>query len=236
VWNEKRRSRIVAALRGGGGKVGAGELMRRVCGFAVDEMAVSGCALALISGAESLGILASAGRHLARITELQFDLGEGPCLQAYASGIPVLVPDLAVQGAARWPVFTGAAARPGVRAEFCFPLGVGRITIGVFDLCRDEPGMLSDEHLADARVAADIARDAVLYLQDPPGHPALSALFEIVGMDRLVIHQAAGMIAVQLDEEPSDALARLRAAAFESERSIYGIAQDVVERRVKFGE
>ena len=34
----------------------------------------------------------------------------------------------------------------------------------------------------------------------------------------------------------SDALARLRAAAFASGRSIYDIAQDVVERRVRFDE
>jgi hypothetical protein len=39
-----------------------------------------------------------------------------------------------------------------------------------------------------------------------------------------------------LDETPPAALARLRAAAFESGRSIYDIAQDVVERRVRFGE
>jgi AmiR/NasT family two-component response regulator len=55
-------------------------------------------------------------------------------------------------------------------------------------------------------------------------------------MDRLVIHQATGMIAVQLDETISNALARLRAAAFASGSSIYDIAQHVVERRVRFNE
>ena len=53
---------------------------------------------------------------------------------------------------------------------------------------------------------------------------------------RLVVHQATGMIAAQLGATPSDALARLRAAAFERGSSIYDIAQDVVERRVRFGE
>ena len=157
--------------------------------------------------------------------------GEGPCLEACISGSPVLLPDLA-DGAARWPVFT-AAATPGVHAEFCFPLGVEATCIGVFDLYRDEPGMLSDEQLADAVVAADIARDAVLYLQDIPGHPGLAALLDIVGMNRIVVHQATGMIAAQLDATPVDALARLRATAFQSGRSIYDIAQDVVERRVR---
>lgn len=231
---DERRARIAAAVAGLGGSTPVDELMRRICRFAVDEMSASGCTLVLISGTEPVG-LTGAGRSSSVITELQFELGEGPCLEAYTSGIPVLVPDLTINGAARWPVFTAAATEPGVRAEFCFPLGVGTNCIGVLDLCRDEPGMLSDEHLADALAAADIARDAMLYLQEPPGHPGLSALLEAVGMDRIVVHQATGMIAAQLDETPANALARLRARAFQTGRSIYDIAQDVVERRVRFG-
>jgi hypothetical protein len=229
---DERRARIVAAVTGGGATTRVDELMQRLSLFAVTEPEASGCTLALVAGAELLGTLADAGRHLSVITNLQFELGEGPCLEAYASGSPVLLPDLA-DGAARWPVFT-AAARSRVRAEFCFPLGVGATCIGVFDLYRDEPGMLGEEQLADALAVADIARDAVLYLQDLPGHPGLAALLHMVGMDRIVVHQATGMIAVQLDATPADALARLRATAFQSGRSIYDIAQDVVERRVRF--
>jgi ANTAR domain len=110
--------------------------------------------------------------------------------------------------------------------------------IGTFDLCRDRPGMLSDEHLADALVAADIARDAVLYQPyaragEGPGLPELLAT---AATDRIVIHQATGMIAAQLDDTVPNALARLRAEAFASGRSMYEIAQDVVERRVRFNE
>jgi hypothetical protein len=230
---DERRARIVAAVTGGGATTRVDELMRRLSLFAVTELAASGCTLALVAGADLLSTLADAGRHSSVITDLQFELGEGPCLEACASGSPVLLPDLA-DGAARWPVFTAAATRPGARAEFCFPLGVEATCIGVFDLYRDEAGMLSDEQLADALVAADIARDAVLHLQDPPGHPGLAALLNMAGMDRIVVHQATGMIAAQLDATPADALARLRATAFQSGRSIYDIAQDVVERRVRF--
>jgi hypothetical protein len=96
--------------------------------------------------------------------------------------------------------------------------------------------MLSDEHLADALVAADIARDAVLYQPYAAGGPGLAELLDTAGTDRIVIYQATGMIAAQLDDSVADALARLRAAAFASGRSIYDIAEDVVERRVRFGE
>ena len=123
-----------------------------------------------------------------------------------------------------------------MRAEFSLPLTVGSGGIGTLDLCRDRPGMLTEEHLADALVAADIARDAVLYQQYAPGGPSLAELVAAAGTDRLVIHQATGMIAAQLDDTVANGLARLRAAAFASGRSMYDIAQDVVERRVRFDE
>ena len=148
----------------------------------------------------------------------------------------MLLPDLSAENANRWPVFAAAALAVGVHAEFSLPLTVGPGGIGTLDLCRDRPGMLSDEHLADALVAADIARDAVLYQQYAPGGPDLAELFTMVGTDRIVIHQATGMIAAQLDDTIANALARLRAAAFASGRSMYDIAQDVVERRVRFDE
>ena len=234
--DDGRRARIMAAVTGQDATAGPGELLQRLCRFAVDEMTLSGCALILMSGAESASLLAGAGRHASTITGLQMELGEGPCLQAHASGIPVFMPDLTAESANRWPTFAAAALAVGVHAEFSLPLTVGPGGIGTLDLCRDRPGMLSDEHLADALVTADIARDAVLYQPYAAGGPGVAELLAAAGTDRIVIHQATGMIAAQLDDTIANALARLRAAAFASGRSMYDIAQDVVERRVRFDE
>lgn len=234
--DDERRARIMAAVSEKDTADGAGELVRRLCRLAVEEMALSGCALVLMSGPESASMLAGAGRHASTVSELQMALGEGPCLQAHVSGVPVFLPDLAAAGANRWPTFAAAALAAGVHAEFSLPLTVGPGGIGTLDLCRDRPGMLSQEHLADALVTADIARDAVLYQQYAPGGAALEELLDTGGMDRIVVHQATGMIAAQLNDTTSNALARLRAAAFASGRPMYEIAQDVVERRMRFDE
>jgi GAF domain/ANTAR domain len=236
VRDDGRRARIMAAVTERDTAAGADELIAGLCRFAVDEMALSGCALVLMAGAESAGMVAGAGRHASTVTGLQMELGEGPCLQAYASGVPVFMPDLSADSASRWPAFAAAALAAGVQAEFSLPLTVGPAGIGTLDLCRDRPGMLSDEQLADALVAADIARDAVLFQQYAPGARSLAESLETGGTDRIIIHQATGMIAAQLDETTSNALARLRAAAFASGRPMYDIAQDVVERRVRFDE
>jgi hypothetical protein len=236
VRDYKRRARIMAAVTGKDTVAGAGELVARLCRFAVDEMALSGCALVLMSGAESASMLAGAGPHASTVTGLQMELGEGPCLQAHASGVPVFLPDLAAEGANRWPAFAAAALAAGVHAEFSLPLAVGPGGIGTLDLCRDRPGMLSEEHLADALVTADIARDAVLFQPYASGGRGLEELLDTGGPDRIVIHQATGMIAAQLNDTTSNALARLRAAAFANGRPMYDIAQDVVERRVRFDD
>jgi len=236
VPDDGRRARIVAAVTDRDVTAGVGELMQRLCLFAVDEMALSGCALVLMGGANAVSVLASAGPHARTVTTLQMELGEGPCLQAYSSRIPVLLPDLAAENANRWPAFAAAALAAGVHAEFSLPLSIGRSGIGTLDLCRDRPGMLTDDHLTDALVAADIARDAVLSQQYAPGDAGLAGLLATAGTDRILIHQATGMIAAQLNETVPNALARLRAAAFGSGRSMYDIAQDVVERRVRFDD
>jgi hypothetical protein len=232
----ERRARIVAAVTEKDTAAGARELIARLCRFAVEEMALSGCALVLMSGAEAASMLAGAGRHAATVTGLQMELGEGPCLLAHASGTPVLLPDLAAEDANRWPAFAAAALAVGVHAEFSLPLTAGPRGIGTLDLCRDRPGMLSEEQLADALVTANIARDAVLYQHYTPGSVGVAELLDMGDTDRIVIHQATGMIAAQLNDTTSNALARLRAAAFASGRPMYDIALDVVERRMRFDD
>ncbi len=230
---ERRRRRILTEIGAVGGQTPADDVVQGVCRFAVDSLNLSGCALLLLSQDSTLDVLADAGRHAGSVADLQFSLGEGPCLEACRSGNPVFATDLATFSG-RWPMFSAAATDLGVRAEFSLPLQVGPVGLGTLDLSRDEPGMLGDDDLADALVAADIATDALLVLQRRAPGTDLAVLLEPAGIDRLVVHQATGMVSVQLDVSMTDALAALRAAAFRSEQSMCEVAIDVVERKVSF--
>lgn len=55
-----------------------------------------------------------------------------------------------------------------------------------------------------------------------------------LGHNQLVVHQAAGMISVQLSGSITEALARLRARAFTDDRSVRSVADDVVARLLRF--
>jgi len=112
---------------------------------------------------------------------------------------------------------------------------VGAVRIGALDLYRDHAGPLTYEQHADALVMADVAAQAVLMLQAeaPPG--TLSSEMERGANFHYVVHQAAGMIAAQLDVSVGQALIRLRAHALGNGRSLRDVAEKVVARRVRFG-
>jgi hypothetical protein len=170
----------------------------------------------------------------ALIEQLQYDLGEGPCVDAHTTGQPVLEPDLAEPATPRWLGFTGPAVDAGARAVFGFPLQLGGVRLGALNLYRDRPGPLSDEQHADALVMADIATRAILALQAdaPPG--TVAAGLEVDADFQYVVHQASGMVAVQLGVSLIQALIRLRGYAFGNDRSLTRVAQAVVARELRF--
>lgn len=170
----------------------------------------------------------------ALIEQLQYDLGEGPCVDAYETDRPVLEPDLAHPTVPRWMAFAGPAVEAGARAVFGFPLQVGAVRLGALNLYMDQPGVLTDDQYNDALVTADVAAQAVLLLQADAPPETVAAELETNANFQYVVHQASGMVAAQLDISVGQALIRLRAHAFGSGSSLTGVARDVVDRRMRF--
>lgn len=191
--------------------------------------------MALMSEHGHEGVVGATNGAAAAMEELQFTLGEGPCLDASRQGQPVFQPDLARTAPKRWPGFGPAVLEIGIAAIFAFPLQVGGIRLGVLDLYRDHPGVLLDNEISSALIHADAAVLLLLHLQErmSPGaqlHPDLADSFG----GRREIHQATGMVSVQTGTSLTEALLLLRAHAFANERPIVEVARDVVGRRLRF--
>jgi hypothetical protein len=180
------------------------------------------------------GTIAVTDSAAARLEDLQFTLGEGPCVEASRIGRPVLQPDLVKTGPARWPGFAAGAIDAGVRAVFAFPLRMGGIRLGVLDLYRDRAGELSDDELAEALSFADAATTVLLHLQslDPDAGGPFGVL--PVVEDRAEVHQATGMVSVQAGVPLGQALALLQARAFSTGAPISELARDVLSGAVQF--
>jgi hypothetical protein len=129
----------------------------------------------------------------------------------------------------------------GVRAAFAFPLRLGAISVGVLTAHRAEPGPLTDDQLADALILADAVMLFLLHRQNtalpsssaPP--QSVQAGWEQPETYRAEVHQATGMVSVQLGVPLAEALVRLRAHAYGNGRPISEVAADVVARRLRLG-
>jgi len=230
-WQGERRRRILARLFDDGCRDLETKGLCQVC---ADVTAMTGAGIMLMSGEVPRGSICTTNKVSAFIEQLQYELGEGPCVDAYFQDWPVLEPDLAHPANRRWPAFTGQALGVGVRAVFGFPLQVGAVRLGALNLYCDHPGPLLDDQHADALVMADIAAQAVLVLQAKAPLGKLATELEAGSNFQYVVHQAAGMVAVQLAVSVGQALVRLKAYAFGNERPLTEVAEDVVTRRLRF--
>jgi hypothetical protein len=210
--------------------------LRRLCIAAVKALPMSGAGLSLMSEDGVRGVAAASDSASERIDELQFTLGEGPCMDAFTSRRPVLEPDLDGGGKSRWPIYSAAVHAEGVRAAFAFPLQLGAARLGVLDFYRVAKGSLTAEELAQALTFADVATSMLLDGQELAAEGAAADGLAEVLEYRLELYQAQGMVMVQMGVSLVEALAILRAYAYSRERDLGDVARDVVTRGLRLDE
>ncbi len=130
-------------------------ILDHLVGRIVEVMPVDGAGVALISPGGSPRYIAASNGAAMNYERLQSDLGQGPCMDAYASGQPVCVEDTREE--TRFPEFTQGAIGEGLVAVFAFPLRHGTGRLGALDLYRNTPGPLETSCLKSAQTLADVA-------------------------------------------------------------------------------
>jgi hypothetical protein len=210
---------------------------RHACLACVKAVGVSGAGLILTGSMRSLEPVYVTDSRAGEAEELQATLGQGPGIDALESGRPILVGDLsAPMSNHRWPMFAPDVGRLGVGAMYSLPLALGAIRVGALDLYHNTPGHLSRDQLVDALVYADTALLLVLDAQSGIATPADGDHPNGLGpvLWHAEVHQAAGMISVQLDVSALEALVRLRAYAYGHNKRLTDVARSVVQRRLRF--
>jgi hypothetical protein len=200
----------------------------------VGRLPINGASVCVRMGDREQSTISVSDPLAAEIDELQYVLGEGPHWDAMRSGKPVSVPNLRTSNDGKWPMLTVALAESDAAALFAIPLRIGAVTVGVADLYRSEPGGLDERDVATAlslaRETAPRALQAATALANAEA-PTKSGLAAEL---RREVHQATGMILVQLDVDATEAFLRLKAYSFSSGISIQHVAKDVVQRRLNF--
>ncbi|MGI5170782.1 GAF and ANTAR domain-containing protein [Spirillospora sp. CA-253888] len=233
---------ISANARARGGPMSVAD----VCAVCVRVLAVDGVGLSLLDG-ERLEPVHAEGELGRELLEAELTSGDGPCVEAALRGRPVSAPDLADPASGRrWPLFTATAQADGVAAAFAFPLMTAGARLGVLVACRSRPGPLEGRRYQDALILAEFAVTLLLNTQldvrtgayggtdddrETAEGDAAPADWLVLGAE---VHQAAGMVSVQLGCTVEQALARLRAYAFSHDLPVTQVARQVVACTLRF--
>ncbi len=231
-----RAIRVLAAINEVASAEGVPVAVRHVCLACAAAVDASGVGLYLLGDLGLCEPLYVTNPLSEQIAELQVTFGEGPGAEALGKDHPVLVPALGSDSSvARWPAFAPAAFAAGVSAVFAFPLVMGAISVGALEIHRAREGGLSAAALTEVLLFADVVLPRVLDHLSGPGTadgPDLpSSGFEYRWAE---VHQATGMVSVQLDSDLAVAFLRLRSHAYLTGRRLSLVASDVIERRLRF--
>lgn len=199
---------------------------------------VSGLSLSVLGRDTSMGVVLCASDEVAaQLAEIQYTLCEGPGTDAVRLRAPVFAADLTrAPDARRWPLFSVQAAKAGAEAVFSLPLTGAAGALGTLDLYRAAAGPLDDDHVRTALLVADALTLAVTALDHASSDSGgLVTWLEGAESDREEIHQATGMLMVQLGVSAEEALLRLRARAFALGSTSLAIAQAIINGSTDIG-
>jgi GAF domain-containing protein len=164
-----------------------------------------------------------------RLLELfQLQTQEGPCLEAFRTGRPVINIDL--QAAAdRWPKFAPRATEAGFQAVHAFPLRLRQQVIGAMNVFGAVKGGDFDE--ADVPVMqalADVASIGLIQERVIRRGEALTEQLQGALNSRVVIEQAKGAVAQARGVTVDEAFAIIRSYARSNNQRITDVAHTLV--------
>ncbi|GIE94919.1 GAF and ANTAR domain-containing protein [Paractinoplanes rishiriensis] len=154
---------------------------------------------------------------------------DGPCIDAFHSGEPVINTDLAAGDASvRWPRFAPHAAAAGFRSVHAFPLRLRQEVIGVMGLFGDTVGDLDDSDAQVVQALADVAAISLLQERTIRRSEVLTEQLQGALNSRIIIEQAKGAIAQTHGVSVDAAFELIRGYSRNTNRRLSDIAYTVV--------
>ncbi len=191
-----------------------------------------------ITGAAAAGVMLSgpdgalhhvgASSEDARLLELfQIQNGEGPCLDCFTTGRPVVVPDLAL-ATERWPDFAPRAVTAGIVSVHAFPMRLRERVIGGLNVFQTSRQELRAEDAKVVQALADVATISLIQEQAVARAEVLTEQLQVALNSRIVVEQAKGAVARTFDITVDEAFELLRGHARSSRRRLTDVAHEVV--------
>jgi GAF domain-containing protein len=186
----------------------------------------------LLSDANAVLHVIAASSEATRNLELfQLQRDEGPCLECYRSGAPVVVPDLR-RVVGRWPHFATAAMTAGFLSVHALPMRLRERVLGTLGLFGANAGVLDEQDLKLAQALAHVASIVLIADQAATDQVTLNEQLQAALSSRVVIEQAKGLLAQLGDLDMDQAFSMLRKYARDHNLRLSMLSQAVVAREV----
>ncbi|MGH3828402.1 MAG: GAF and ANTAR domain-containing protein [Pseudonocardiaceae bacterium] len=171
--------------------------------------------------------VAAADELASQLDEQQYELGEGPCLQALASGEVVTAPDLGAES--RWGDYPGIAMSHGILAVHSVPLIVEGKPVGVLNSYARHANAF---RALDRKLLGLLAGQAAIAVTAALRHydeVTLSDHLRSALTSRSVIDQAIGIIMAHQRGTSQQAFATLRTLSQRRNIKLRIVAAELVE-------
>ncbi len=209
------------------------EFLHMLAERCVELLEVEAAGLLLANGRGALQLVA-ASTEQARLVELfQIQHDEGPCLDSYHTGLPVIVRDItAADASARWPRFVVSAVEMGFASVHAIPMRLRDQVIGTLNLFGSTPDCLEPAVARAAKALVDVATIGILQERATREHELVAGQLQGALNSRVSIEQAKGIIAERLHVTPDQAFLALRQYARNNNRPLTQLAGDIISGNV----
>jgi GAF domain-containing protein len=211
------------------------ELLTRLTHRCVELLDVAAAGLMLVADDGELQVVASSSDATMVLELLELQAEEGPCIDCYRTGLPVVHEDLGLRDG-RWPVFGRTARDAGFQSSHAIPMRLRGATIGALNLFREHRGTLGAGDVLVAQALADVATIAVLQHRAARQAQHVNEQLQLALNSRIVIEQAKGVIAERAGLAVDDSFELLRDHARRHNRRLSEVARDVVEGRLPMAD
>jgi len=203
------------------------ELLTLLTDGCVDVLDVGAAGLMLATPGGDLRVLASSSEAMRLLELFELQSQEGPCLDCYQTGQPVVNQDLAVVNG-RWPRFAPKALAAGFHSVHALPMRLRGTVIGALNLFHIQPGKMRPADVDAAQALADVATIAILQHRATLEAQILNDQLNEALNSRVVIEQAKGMIAEREGLNMEQAFSALRNHARNHNLRLVDVAHDVI--------
>jgi len=205
------------------------DLLQTLIESSAQLLDASAAGLMLADDNGELSVVAATSEESRLVEMMQLSSGNGPCLEAFATGQVVTVGDIGVE-ASRWPEFAAEALAQGFLSIHAVPMRLRGSVIGTLNLFRSEVGTLDESDAAAARGLADVATIGILQERAIRESQVAREQLQNALDSRVVIEQAKGVIAQTRGLDMDSAFSELRRHSRSSGQNLRDVAAQVVNR------